>query len=277
MKYKFWFMVGLAMWLALSACTSSGATDSGSSGGSESGSQSNSNTVAGDKDGGADTSNTDSGGDVSNPNDLDLADPSQVEVKGTWYIDEETNFLHALGTVKNNTDHQISGMIKFNYLDASGNPITVDALEENAFDTVSFYAPIAPGATGYYERLRDLAKVGGTIAKVETSLDYAVLEKESPVMEITNMQWQEDGDGNVAVTGSVKNSGTSGCNFPGLWIVMLKDGMPVTISGASLDGDPETLAQGGEQAFSATGYVYDFDYDDVAVVAECSPTSFPRP
>lgn len=214
---------------------------------------------------------------VPTAGDVELADPSQVVVTGSWYINEETGFLHAYGTVTNNSGYPISGMIAFTYFAADGSNLMVNDLEPGAIDEATFIAPIAPGETGYYERLRDLSKVEGTIANVTSRLEYAVLEKVAPVIEFKDVKWAPSSEGGIDVSGSVTNSGPVACNYPAVTVAFLKGNEVAGIEwGDFTTADVTVLNPNETLAFDFNQYFTPAEYDNVDVVLECSPTSFPR-
>lgn len=209
--------------------------------------------------------------------DLELADPSQIAVTGSWYINEETGFLHAYGTVTNNTAYPISGMIAFTYFAADGSNLMVNDLDPEAMDETVFIAPIAPGETGYYERLRDLKKIEGTVSDVTSRLSYAILEKVAPVIEFKDVKWEPSSEGGIDVTGSVTNSGPVTCNYPYVTVVFLKGSEVAGIEwGEFTTADVTVLNPNETLAFDFNQFFTPAEYDNVDVVLECSPTSFPR-
>lgn len=209
--------------------------------------------------------------------DIELADPSQVVVTGSWYINEETGFLHAYGSVTNNTGYPISGMIAFSYFGADGSNLMVNDLDPEAMDEASFIAPIAPGETGYYERLRDLKKIDGTVTNVTSRLEYAVLEKVAPVIEFKDVKWAPSSEGGIDVSGSVTNSGPVTCNYPYVTVVFLKGSEVAGIEwGDFTTADVTVLNPNETLTFDFNQYFTPAEYDNVDVVLECSPTSFPR-
>lgn len=214
---------------------------------------------------------------VPTTGNVELADPSQVVVTGSWYINEETNFLHAYGIVTNNTGYPISGMIAFTYSAADGSNLMVNDLDPEAMDEAAFIAPIAPGETGYYERLRDLSKVEGTIANVTSRLEYAVLEKVAPVIEFKDVKWAPSSEGGIDVSGSVTNTGPIACNYPYVTVVFLKGSEVAGIEwGDFTTADVTVLNPNETLAFDFNQFFTPAEYDNVDVVLECSPTSFPR-
>jgi hypothetical protein len=287
MKRSYWWLAFPLMLLAILACTFSAETDTsanvsetgsadstGESETSSAGTSDNNEPAAADENNGPQT-NSDNEVDMISNSDLALADPSQVDVTAAWHIDEEIGFLYVYGSVTNHSNTPISGMIRFMYYDASGAPLSVTALEETDSDTVPFSAPIAPGATGYYFRPRDLTKLNGTVANVEASLDYAVLESVSPVAEFSNVQWTNSADGGVDISGRLKNNGATTCNYPALQIAFLRGGAVAGVGDYPLDSD--TLPVGSDIEFSFNKFDVPADFDDVQVVIDCSPTTFPRP
>jgi hypothetical protein len=110
---------------------------------------------------------------------------------------------------------------------------------------------------------------------VEATLKYAVLETVSPVVEFSDLQWENTADAGVAITGLVKNSGATACVYPSLVIAYLKGGEVVGIGGYPLEA--ETLEPGGAIEFAFNEYFPPAEFDEVDVVIDCMPTSFPRP
>jgi hypothetical protein len=277
MKRSQWWLAFPIILLAITmlACNASGGTEPGASGSEPTPADTATNTSPADENSGPQTNDTDSEVEMISNSDLALADPAQVEVTAAWHVDEETGFLHVYGSVTNHTDTPISGMMRFIYYDESGAAIGVSALEETESDTVPFSAPIAPSATGYYFRPRDLTKLSGTVARVEASLDYAVLESVSPVADFSDVNWANSANGGVDITGRVKNSGATACNFPALQIAFLKGSAVVGVGDYPLDGD--TLPVDGAIEFSFNKFDIPADFDDLEVVLDCSPTTFPRP
>lgn len=178
-----------------------------------------------------------------------LVDPSLIVVKGSWIIDQETGFLHAYGSVTNNSDHTITGMIDFMYYDDNGQALlasnfTGDSDEERtSSDDVVFSAPIAPGATGYYNRVRDLAKVDGQITKVESFLKYAIAETGFPTMDFANLKW-EVVEETLNITATLSNNGNSTCVYPSVAIAFLKGGEIMAVETGVFETEMDALEPG---------------------------------
>lgn len=210
-----------------------------------------------------------------------LVDPSQIEVKGNWYIDQETGFLHAFGSITNNSSHTISGMIDFMYYDENGQALlasnfTEDTDEERtSSDDVVFSAPIAPGATGYYSRVRDLAKVNGQITKVESFLKYAIAETGFPTMDFANLKW-EVVDEVMTITASLSNNGNSACVYPSVMIAFMKGGEIMAVEDGVFETEMDSLEVGQTQEVTVNKYLLPAGFDDIQVVGDCASTSFPR-
>ncbi|GIK58006.1 MAG: hypothetical protein BroJett015_36690 [Chloroflexota bacterium] len=209
---------------------------------------------------------------------LPVVTTDQVEVLSGWFVDEETGFLHIMGSIINKTDIPITGMISFIYYDTNGRAITVEALGESGeSDKVSFSSPVAAGDTGYFHRARDLSKVNAEIARIEVDAtsSYFVPETVSPAAEFLNLQWANNDYDGVTVSGEVKNSGDTVCKYPSLVIAYLQGGQVVEMDGQTLD--VETLEPGQGTSFAFEKYLIPAAFDGVDVVIDCAPTSFPRP
>lgn len=211
-----------------------------------------------------------------------FVDPNQVAVKGTWYIDAETNFLYVIGSVVNNSNTPISGVVEFVYYDDQGQALLAsnftgdsDAERTNS-DEVSFSAPIPAGGTGYYNRPRDLAKVNGSISKVEIFLKYAIAETVAPTMDLADLKW-EVVDEVMTITASLSNNGTAACVYPSVYIAFLKGGEIIAVEdGVIGEGNIESLDQGQTIEMTVNKYILPAGFDDIQVVGDCAPTSFPR-
>ncbi len=210
-------------------------------------------------------------------NTLPPVEDDKVVITAAWHIDKETGYMNVIGSVLNKTNTPITGMINVIYYDTSGQPITVvDVLAESSkADKVSFSSPIAPGDIGYFRLSRNLERIDGEVARVETSLSYIVPETTSPLAEFLNLQSVRNEYEGVTVSGSVKNVGNISCKYPSLVVGYLKDGRVWEIDGSSLD--VEILEPGQEVSFEFDKYLIPVAFDEVDVVIDCSPTSFPRP
>lgn len=222
-----------------------------------------------------------SGGEPSTTtgsNDLQFAPKDQVVVTlGDSRITEDGVFVYTVGSVVNNTKRPISGMVRIDYLDKDGNPIDVTVLgEEGAYDTVTFFAPIAPGETGYFDRPRDLSKLPVKPASARVSLEYAVLEAKSPLAQFSDTSWSVR-DGSLVVSGKVSNTGDAACIYPSVYAVLLSGGKAVGTVRASFDPETENL-EPRDSANFATETITDYlpGFDDVTFVIECASSSFAR-
>lgn len=239
----------------------------------------------GDDDGGDDGGES---GGLPEPQTGDgFADPDEIEViGGEWWVGDD-GFFHAWGMVVNNTDSAISGQLAFVYLDENGEAITSEDFEGTAnYDVTSFYAPIAPGETGYFIHIRDLARVNGEIDEVELGLSYALLEPVTPIAEFSDVNFELAEDGStLLLTGAVENSGDTACNLAAVGVAYTSDDEVVWVhdSTAFLEDDPdaEQILEAGEAVeFELTYYFFENveegDFDGVVPFIDCSNTSFPR-
>jgi hypothetical protein len=202
------------------------------------------------------------------------ANPADVRVTfGTAFVDRETGFYRAFGTITNHAALPISGMIRIIYYDANGRVLTVR--EEEADDT-PFYAPILPGRTGYFFHIRDLRRINGEVDHIDAGLAYAMLEPQSPAPEFSHTAWQRSGD-EATFKGTVRNAGNAGATSPSVVVVLLKGGVPIyAASTATLEPDP--FPPGAAAQFELTqSYNLPADFDDVAFAFDCGPLSFDRP
>lgn len=210
-----------------------------------------------------------------------LVDPTLIVIKGSWTIDPETGFLHAYGSITNNSDHTITGMIDFMYYDDNGQALlasnfTNDSDEERtSSDDVVFSAPIAPGATGYYNRVRDLAKVDGQITKVESFLKYAIAETGFPTMDFANLKW-EIVDEVLNITATLSNNGNSTCVYPSVAIAFLKGGEIIGVETGIFEPELNALEVGQTQEVTVNKYMLPAGFDEIQVVGDCASTSFTR-
>jgi len=193
--------------------------------------------------------------------------PGEVEVTlGSWKL--EGGFVKVYGSVRNGNRLPISGQVRIEYLDADGKTIR---LGDDGSASVPFYAPIAPGETGYFYRPRDVAKLSSRVAGVKVGLLYAVPEEKSPVALFSGTKWSvKDG---LAFEGKVRNTGNTPCRMPSVAAVMMKGGKPVETSEPSLG--PDELLAGQELGFRHETMAPP-GIDAVSFVLDCSPLTFPR-
>lgn len=193
--------------------------------------------------------------------------PGEVEVTlGSWRL--EDGFVKVYGSVRNGNRLPISGQVRIEYFDADGKTIR---LGDDGADSVPFYAPIAPGATGYFYRPRDVAKLSSRVTRVNVSLLYAVPEEKSPVAVFSGTKWSaKDG---LVFEGKVRNTGNTPCRMPSVAAVLMKGGKPVETSEPSLG--PDELLVGQELPFRHEAMAPP-GIDAVSFVLDCSPLTFPR-
>lgn len=210
-------------------------------------------------------------------NILPPVEDDKVVITAGWHIDKETGFMQVIGSVLNKTSTPITGMINVIYYDASGQPIALENVlaESGNADKVSFSSPIVPGDIGYFRLSRNLERIKGEVARVETALSYIVPETSSPIAEFLNLKSVSNKYEGVTVSGSVKNVGDVACKYPSLVVGYLKDGRVWEIDGNSLD--VEVLEPGQEVSFEFDKYLVPVAFEEVDVVIDCAPTSFPRP
>jgi hypothetical protein len=217
-----------------------------------------------------------SGEQVTGSGDLQMAPQGQVEVTlGDSRITQDGVFIYTAGTVVNKTNRPISAHILIEYLDASGNPIDVTVLgEQGKVDSTTAFAPIAPGQTGYFDRIRDISKLSTKPASARVRLDYAVMEKKSPLAAFSNTSWEVK-DETLYLSGKVANTGDAACRTATVVGVLMQGGKAVGVSTVLLSGNE--LAAGASQDFSGSE-ITDFmpKFDDVKFVIDCSFMSFER-
>lgn len=212
----------------------------------------------------------------SGSGELAFAPKDKVVVTlGDSRITEDGVFVYTVGTIVNNTDSPISGQVRIEYFDKDGNSLNVSILgEEGQYDTTTFFAPIAPGATGYFDRMRDIEKLPTKPDTVRVSLEYAVMEKKAPAAKFSGASWEVK-DGSLMIAGKVSNTGDLACLNPYVAGVLLNGGKAVGTITTGIDQDQ--LAPNTSMDFSASNVVdYLPKFDDVQFVIDCSPLTFER-
>lgn len=213
-------------------------------------------------------------GDIKPPADAKLAEPEAVKLTlDSWSVDAESGFLHVYGTVVNNAQTPIGGMVLLKYYDENNQLITAEVLGEVGSDSSSFTRPLHPGQTGYFERTRDLKKLSSpNVKKVEAELAYAVdLSGNAPRGEFSATSHTTDSTGTTEFKGTVKNVGGD-CDFPYVEVVLLKDGKVVNYNDAIPTVNNDKLAAGAEAEFKGL-FVYvkePLAFDDMAFALTCS-------
>lgn len=207
---------------------------------------------------------------------LEYAQAGDVQVSlGSAYVTKDDVYFYTIGTVQNHTNCPISGQIRIEYMDASGQSLGVTVFgEEGAYDDTGFFAPIGPGETGYFDRIRDIGKLSKRPARARVSLEYAVLEKTSPIARFSQVQWEHK-ENYLTLVGKIENIGNVSCRMPTVVAVLFQNGIPVAAESRALEQDE--LHPGESQEFSLE-MITDFlpAFNDLKLVMDCSPLTFER-
>ena len=188
----------------------------------------------------------------------------------------EDGFVRVRGLVDNCTDQWVDIVVHLTLYDAGGNPLNVSSTTgETEQDAFVLNRPLAPGATGVFDYIRDTAYIEGTYNHAGLSADW-VEAGNSYRGDITSYNYDINPDESlVTVSGTFKSTGAASCPSPlAVAVGYNEDGDVCSVNDEWLTdeagNDIDELAPGETANFELLLDNFRGEVRDVKVLAGCS-------